>query len=226
MQKLTDEDYMTIRGPFEPEFKDLPSQIPIFPLKGALLLPGGTLPLNIFEPRYLAMVRDAIANPLRLIGMTQPNKDKLSPPYYSVGCAGRISSFSEQDDGRILITLSGCIRFNGANFFEGSAGYLIADVEWGQFKEDLFIDETPIDRNSLSTILKQYFQAKGFQVDWSQLEACSDERLVSTLSMICPFDVAEKQALLEVQNLSRRAELLTKILQISCHDDYAENAKH
>tara|TARA_B100001057_G_scaffold460243_1_gene511144 strand:- start:2815 stop:3468 length:654 start_codon:yes stop_codon:yes gene_type:complete len=217
---------MTIRGPFEPELKDLPSQIPIFPLKGALLLPGGTLPLNIFEPKYLAMVRDAIADPLRLIGMTQPNKDQLSHPYYSIGCAGRISSFSEQDDGRILITLSGCIRFSGTNFSESQSGYLTADVEWNKFKEDLFIDETPIDRTTLSAVLKQYFDAKGFQVDWSQLESCSDERLVSTLSMICPFDLAEKQALLEVQNLSSRAELLTTILQMSCHDDHADNAKH
>ncbi len=217
---------MTIRGPFEPEFKDLPGQIPIFPLTGALLLPGGTLPLNIFEPRYLAMVRDAIASPLRLIGMTQPNKDQSSNPYYSVGCAGRISSFSEQDDGRILITLSGCIRFSANSFSERASGYLIADIDWNNFKEDLSIDEAPIDRATLSAILKQYFDAKGFQVDWSQLEACSDEKLVSTLSMICPFDVAEKQALLEVQNLSSRAELLTTILQMSCHDDYADNAKH
>ena len=217
---------MTIRGPFEPEFKDLPDQIPIFPLTGALLLPGGTLPLNIFEPRYLAMVKDAIADPLRLIGMTQPNKDQPSNPYYSVGCAGRISSFSEQDDGRILITLSGCIRFSAINFSECASDYLIADINWDNFREDLSIDEAPIDRTALSTILKQYFDTKGFQVDWSQLEACSDERLVSTLSMICPFDVAEKQALLEVQNLSSRAELLTTILQMSCHNDYADNAKH
>ena len=217
---------MTIRGPFEPEFRDLPVQIPIFPLTGALLLPGGTLPLNIFETRYLAMVRDAIADPLRLIGMTQPNKDQTLNPYYSIGCAGRISSFSEQDDGRILITLSGCIRFSAVNFSECTSGYLKADINWDKFRDDLSIDEAPIDRTALSAILKQYFDTKGFRVDWSQLEACSDERLVSTLSMICPFDVAEKQALLEVQNLSSRAELLTTILQMSCHDDYAENAKH
>ena len=103
---------------------------------------------------------------------------------------------------------------------------MIADIDWNNFKEDLSIDEAPIDRATLSAILKQYFDAKGFRVDWSQLEACSDEKLVSTLSMICPFDVAEKQALLEVQNLSSRAELLTTILQMSCHDDYADNAKH
>jgi len=217
---------MTIRGPFEPSFKDLPSRIPVFPLTGALLLPGGTLPLNIFEPKYIAMVRDVIADPLRLIGMIQPNKEQATNPYYLVGCAGRISSFSEQDDGRILITLSGCIRFSAISFSECASGYLIADVDWDKFTEDLSIDEAPIDRTTLSAILRQYFDAKGFQVDWSQLEACSDERLVSTLCMICPFNGAEKQALLEVENLSRRAELLTTILQMSCHDDNAENAKH
>lgn len=218
---------MTIRGPFEPEFKDLPSKIPVFPLSGALLLPGGALPLNIFEPRYLSMVRDAIASPLRLIGMIQPNKEKRSNPYYSTGCAGRISSFTEQEDGRILITLSGCIRFNAINFSEGLFGYLMAEVNWQNYKEDLTIDEAPIDRSKLSATLRQYFDAKGFQVDWSQLESCSDERLVSTLSMICPFNVAEKQALLEVKGLASRAELLITILQMSCHDDdNAENAKH
>ena len=218
---------MTIRGPFEPEFKDLPSKIAVFPLSGALLLPGGTLPLNIFEPRYLSLVRDAIASPLRLIGMIQPNKDERANQYYSTGCAGRISSFTEQEDGRILITLSGCIRFNAVKFSEGLAGYLTAEVNWKHYKEDLTIDEAPIDRNKLSATLRQYFDAKGFQVDWSQLESCSDERLVSTLSMICPFNVAEKQALLEVKDLSSRAELLITILQMSCHDDdHAKNAKH
>ncbi len=218
---------MTIRGPFEPEFKDLPAKIPVFPLSGALLLPGGTLPLNIFEPRYLAMVRDAIASPLRLIGMIQSKKEKSSNPYYSIGCAGRISSFSEQEDGRILISLSGCIRFDAVNFSEGFSRYLTAEINWKNYEEDLTIDEAPIDRNKLSSTLRQYFDAKGFKVDWSQLESCSDERLVSTLSMICPFDVAEKQALLEVKDLSSRAELLTTILQMSCHDDdHVENAKH
>lgn len=218
---------MTIRGPFEPEFRELPEKIPVFPLSGALLLPGGSLPLNIFESRYLSLVRDAIASPLRLIGMIQPNKDKHNEPYYTTGCAGRISSFSEQEDGRILITLSGCIRFNMKSFSEGFSGYLTAEIDWENYVEDLTIDETPIDRNKLSLTLRQYFEAKGFQVDWSQLESCSDERLVSTLSMICPFDVAEKQALLEVKNLSGRAELLTTILQMSCHnDDHSENAKH
>merc|ERR1711912_65776 len=200
---------MTIRGPFEPEFRDLPVKIPIFPLSGALLLPGGTLPLNIFEPRYLSMVRDAIASPLRLIGMIQPNKEDQLNPYYSIGCAGRISSFSEQEDGRVLITLSGCIRFQATNFLEVISGYLTAVIDW----------------KKLSTTLKRYFDAKGFQVDWSQLESCSDERLVCTLCMICPFETAEKQALLEVKDLSARADLLITILEMSCHnDDHSENA--
>ncbi|MBT5573793.1 MAG: peptidase S16, partial [Alphaproteobacteria bacterium] len=114
-----------------------------------------------------------------------------------------------------------------SHFSEVSSGYVVADIKWDDFKDDLSIDESPIDRKNLTAILRQYFDAKGFQVDWSQLESCSDEKLVSTLSMICPFDVAEKQALLEVQDLSGRAELLTTILQMSCHSDsYVENAKH
>ena len=173
------------------------------------------------------MVRDAIASPLRLIGMIQPNKEDQLNPYYSIGCAGRISSFSEQEDGRVLITLSGCIRFQATNFLEVISGYLTAEIDWKNYKSDLSIDESFIDRKKLSTTLRRYFDAKGFQVDWSQLESCSDERLVCTLCMICPFETAEKQALLEVKDLSARSDLLTTILEMSCHnDDHSENAKH
>ena len=206
--------------------KDLPLELPVFPLSNFIIFPETTVPLNIFEPRYLQMVDDSMKTH-RMIGMIQPNKEDQLKPYYPIGCAGRISSFSEQEDGRVLITLSGCIRFQATNILEVISGYLTAEIDWKNYKNDLSIDESLIDRKKLSTTLKRYFDAKGFQVDWSQLESCSDERLVCTLCMICPFDIAEKQALLEVKNLSVRADLLITILEMSCHnDDHTENAKH
>ena len=125
---------------------NLPTKIPIFPLTNFIVFPETTVPLNIFEPRYLSMVRDAIASPLRLIGMIQPNKEDQLNPYYTIGCAGRISSFSEQEDGRILITLSGCIRFQATNFLKGISGYQTAEIDWKNYKSDLSIDESLIDR--------------------------------------------------------------------------------
>ena len=117
--------------------------------------------------------------------------------------------------------------FQATNVLKGISGYLTAEIDWKNYKSDLSIDESLIDRKKLSTTLRRYFDAKGFQVDWSQLESCSDERLVCTLCMICPFETAEKQALLEVKDLSARADLLITILEMSCHkDDHSENAKH
>ncbi len=217
------------RGPFEPLFDELPAQIPLFPLPGALVLPGGRLPLNIFEPRYLAMVRDAIASPHRLIGMIQP-KDELSDEtddnhsLYQIGCAGRISSFNESDDGRILITLSGVARFQCEHVVECEDGYFMARCDWRQFASDLRVDNSTVNRETLTTILRHYFDVKGFQADWEHIEACEDERLISTLSMICPFSVPEKQALLEAKNLDSRAQLLIAIMEMATHayqDDIA-----
>jgi len=210
------------RGPFEPLFHELPVQIPLFPLPGALVLPGGRLPLNIFEPRYLAMVRDAIASPHRLIGMIQP-KDELSEEtddsdgLYHTGCAGRISSFNESDDGRILITLSGVARFHCERIVEIDDGYFMATCNWQNFASDLMVDHSIVNREKLKSILRHYFDVKGFQADWEHIEACEDERLISTLSMICPFSVPEKQALLEAENLDSRAQLLIAIMEMATH---------
>lgn len=215
------------RGPFEPLFDELPAQIPLFPLPGALLLPGGRLPLNIFEPRYLAMVRDAIASPHRLIGMIQP-KDELSDQsedmdsLYHIGCAGRISSFNESDDGRILITLSGVARFQCEGALECDDGYLVGRCNWHQFASDLMVDDSAVNRDKLANILRHYFDVKGFQADWEHIEACEDERLISTLSMICPFSVPEKQALLEAEDLDSRTQLLIAIMEMAAHADQDE----
>ena len=218
---------MMNRGPFEPNFEDLPQQIPLFPLSGALLLPGGRLPLNIFEPRYLAMVKDAMATPERLIGMIQTQTHSQNDELFSIGCAGRIVDFSESDDGRILITLAGTARFRYLQDKLVSDGYRLGDVDFSEFKDDLVPDTNRIDRHKLIDVLKSYFEIKGFSADWSHIEECEDERLITTLSMICPFAVSEKQALLETVNLSARSELLIAILEMSTHNDQSTNkAQH
>ena len=176
----------TTRGPFEPEFSELPRRIPIFPLPSALLLPGGKLPLNIFEPRYLAMVRDCLIQPHRLIGMIQPRADE-EDNLYDIGCAGRISNYGESDDGRLLITLSGTLRFRILDIEEVGDGYKMATVSWTDFKTDLVPDESAIDRAILIENLRHYFELKGYSADWEHIGNCEDERLVTTLSMICPI---------------------------------------
>ena len=216
----------TTRGPFEPEFSELPRRIPVFPLPSALLLPGGKLPLNIFEPRYLAMVRDCLIQPHRLIGMIQPRADE-EDNLYDIGCAGRISNYGESDDGRLLITLSGTLRFRILDIEEVGDGYKMATVSWTDFKMDLMLDESKIDRAILIENLRHYFELKGYSADWEHIGNCEDERLVTTLSMICPFDVPEKQALLECPDLNQRAKLLIAILEMASHADDDENtAKH
>ncbi len=215
------------RGPFEPEFSELPDQIAVFPLSGALLLPGGRLPLNIFEPRYLSMVRDVMAQPHRLIGMIQSRDDIEDNKLFDVGCAGRISSYSETDDGRVLITLSGTSRFRLLDCFSGAEGYRLARVSWSEFRSDLEPCETEICREHLIDVLRYYFKLKGYTVDWDHIQNCEDEKLVSTLSMICPFEVPEKQALLESVDLASRAELLIAILEMANHsEDDDQGAKH
>ena len=160
------------RGPFEPLFDELPRSIPLFPLSGALLLPGGRLPLNIFEPRYLAMVQDAMATPHRMIGMIQPQGNE---DYFDVGCAGRIAEYSESDDGRVLISLAGSARFTCHDTRLQEAGFLIGTVDFSAFKADLIPDENIIDRDNLLGILKSYFEVKGFSADWSHIEDCEDD---------------------------------------------------
>ena len=201
------------RGPFEPLLQELPETIALFPLPGALLLPGGRLPLNIFEPRYLAMVQAAMATPHRMIGMIQPQAD--NGHYFEIGCAGRIAEFSESDDGRFIISLAGTARFTCQKTELQPAGYMTGAVDFSAFAHDLEPDTGLIDRDKLCAILKSYFDVKGFSADWSHIEECEDERLVTTLSMICPFGNSEKQALLESQDLVARSQLLIAMLEMS-----------
>lgn len=208
------------RNSLDPEIADLPINIPIFPLDGALLLPTGRLPLNIFEPRYLSMISDALSTPHRLIGMIQSNsgvtQDEMSPLLYSVGCAGRISSFEETTDGRYLISLDGMIRFNIDEEIEGKSGYRQCRVSYDEYADDLLVKDVYFDRTRLIKVLKRYFQMKGFSADWNSIEACADEKLITTLSMICPLAVAEKQMLLEAKDVSSRGDLISAILEMEC----------
>tara|TARA_B100001027_G_scaffold209922_1_gene176536 strand:+ start:270 stop:914 length:645 start_codon:yes stop_codon:yes gene_type:complete len=205
---------------------NLPTQIPIFPLPNALLLPGGQLPLNIFEPRYLAMVDDALGHRDRLIGMVQPMEEQNS--LFGIGCAGRIGYFQETDDGRYMIALSGVCRFRLGGHEQTEPGYRLADVSWDEFAADL---QDPLggiaDRDRMFTIMRRYFAARGFDADWDQIERSEDEQILNTLAMVCPFEVAEKQALLEADGMARRADLLIAMMEMALHeDDGGNDARH
>ncbi|KQU92137.1 ATP-dependent protease [Mesorhizobium sp. Root695] len=199
--------------------KDLPSTIPIFPLEGALLLPGGRMPLNIFEPRYLQMVDEAISGS-RLIGVIQPSldgalRDDGEPELCSVGCAGRIIAFSETGDGRYLISLQGVCRFRIAHeltvktpFRQGKLAPFLADLD-----EDQAANE--IDRPSLLKAFRAYLQANDLEADWESVSRAENAMLVNALSMMAPYGPAEKQALLEAADLKTRAETLIAITEMA-----------
>jgi len=220
---------------FSCNFEDLPRDLPIFPLPSALLLPGGHLPLNIFEPRYLAMVQAALASPHRLIGMVQPIENEQAidpatqavPGLFSIGCAGRISYFQETEDQRLLIALTGVCRFRLLDQHLQPAGFRNAEVDWREFQGDMLNDTSHVDRQPLIAVMKQYFKLKGFDADWTQIEQSDNDQLLATLSMVCPFEVAEKQALLEADNAASRADLLIAMMEMALHDDNGgQDARH
>ncbi|MGG5812448.1 LON peptidase substrate-binding domain-containing protein [Falsiroseomonas sp. CW058] len=208
--------------PFHPAFDDLPAEIAIFPLSGALLLPEGRLPLNIFEPRYLAMTQDALATG-RMFGMVQPDpalpRGDAGAQTYRVGCLGRISSFAETEDGRLLITLTGVTRFRIAEEIEGRRGYRRARVDYAPFRADLATGgpAPKLDRAALVAALRPYFRARGIEANWDGIDQTGDAMLVTTLCMVCPFDVREKQALLEAAGPEERAAMLVALLQMDSH---------
>jgi Lon protease-like protein len=195
-----------------------PSILPIFPLAGVLLLPRGRLPLNIFEPRYLAMTRDAMAGE-RLIGMVQPSDPRAAasnPPVYPTGCAGRITSFSETEDGRFLIALTGTSRFRIREELPLLEGYRRVLPEWREFARDLEGEDEPrFDRERLLRGLRTYFQHHQISADWDAITAVPGERLVTSIAMICPFEPSEKQALLEAPDLDERARMLMAIVEMA-----------
>ncbi len=200
---------------------DLPATIPVFPLPGALLLPRTRLPLNIFEPRYLAMLDDTLKSEHRLIGMVQPvdlpSGKTGKPRLHRIGCAGRLTAFQETDDGRYMVTLSGVSRFRITEQLDGFAAYLKADVDWDSFERDLGrreVDES-FDRPAFLDVLRRYFETAQLASDWDSLKEADEELLVNSLSMLCPFDPEEKQALLEAPTLETRRETLVTLMEFA-----------
>ena len=196
-----------------------PNNIPIFPLPGALLLPESKLPLNIFEPRYLEMVEESLKSELRLIGMIQPQKkEKIEgdQSLYNIGCAGRISSFSETDDGRYLITLTGVSRFELLKFESKESSYIKGKVNWNKFEDDLAPPKpiTDFDKKEFLNTLRKYFESAQISSDWEMLENAEEDVLINSLSMLCPFDPEEKQVLLEAKTLFHRKNILLTLLNL------------
>jgi len=200
---------------------ELPGVIAVFPLPGVLLLPFGRLPLNIFEPRYLAMTRDALAGD-RLIGMIQPadpESPARNPPLYRVGCAGRITSFTETDDNRFLITLTGLCRFETVDELPHKDGYRRMRVDWSAYAGDMrTINAARLPRARLLPALREYFRVHGIRADWKSVEAAPADLLLTSLAMACPFEPREKQALLETAGIAERAELMISLLTMSVLD--------
>lgn len=199
---------------------DLPDVIPIFPLPGALLLPRSRLPLQLFEPRFLAMLNDTLKTDGRLIGMVQPyiaadGSNKL----HSIGCSGRVTAMSETEDGRYMITLSGMSRFRMLDEVEGFSPYRRARVNWDGFDADLGSEETDpgLDRGALMDLLQRFFEDRGLNTDWDSMSEAEPELLINSLSMLCPFEAEERQALLEAPSLVTRRETLVTLIEYALH---------
>jgi hypothetical protein len=213
-------------GPLEPLFADLPPALPVFPLTGAVLFPGGRLPLNIFEPRYLAMIDHALRT-TRVIGMIQPcgGGGATKPDLFPVGCLGRLTSWSETGDGRFLITLTGIARFQVESELDTATPYRQVQACYKTFPHDLedCDSDIEIDRVRLAGSLRCYLKQHKIEADWSSIERAPAEVLINSLSMICPFDVAEKQGLLEAPTLCERARMLTALIEMAAAKGTAES---
>ena len=198
---------------------DLPDTIPIFPLPGALMLPRAHLPLHIFEPRYLAMVEDCLKTKTRLIGMIQPRETPGGQPrLHAIGCAGRVTGFSETEDGRYMITLSGMSRFRVREEVQGFAPYRRCTVDWSPFGRDLSREDEVdpgFDRPAFLDLLGRYLAAMNLSTDWDSLKEAETELLINSLSMLCPFTPEDKQALLEAPSLSTRRETLVTLIEFA-----------
>lgn len=205
---------------------DLPPRIPVFPLRGAILLPRATLPLNVFEPRYLAMVDDVMSGG-RVIGILQPSgrdddeSETESPigkdaDLRRVGCAGRVTSYQELDDGRIVITLTGIVRFECIDEAETDTPYRVMSVSYDRFARDLTegLGEELVDRQNLLRVLKAYLDANRLKTDWNAIQRASNEFLINALSVMSPYGPEEKQALLEAADLKTRADVLIALAEI------------
>jgi hypothetical protein len=204
------------RGP-----ETVPAVIPVFPLPGALLLPRGQMPLNIFEPRYLAMIDDALRSGDRLIGMIQPDPthpgaDPDKPHLFQIGCVGRMTQFAESGDGRYLIQLTGVARFRIAEELSVTTPYRQCRVTYQPFVDDFTprMGEDEVDRKALLRALTSFLKANNLKADWEGIENAPNEALVNALAMMSPYDAAEKQAMLEAPDLKTRAEILVAVTEI------------
>ncbi len=203
------------RGPAE-----LPEIIPVFPLPGALLLPRGQMPLNIFEPRYLAMVDDSLRDGHRLIGMIQPDathsRNEERPALFRVGCVGRITQLAESGDGRYILELTGISRFRVIEEISALTAYRQCRVDYFPFVDDFTArkGEDEVDRAGLLEALTDFLKANNLQVDWEGIERAPNEALVNALAMMSPYGVAEKQAMLEAPDLKTRAEILIAVTEM------------
>jgi len=207
-------------APFHPRVEDLPGEFPVFPLPGALLLPRGKLPLRIFEPRYVAMTEDALGGG-RMFGMIQPDPNApetdRGPGIYRVGCLGRLSSFSETDEGHYLITLTGLTRFAVMEELQMRRGYRRVRADFSGHHADLDLTPQPIgvERKALLAALRSFFTSRGLNANWDVIEKLDDDMLVITLATVCPFEPAERQALLEAPSQAERAAVLLALLQMA-----------
>jgi len=205
--------------PFEapPGLEALPGRIPVFPLAGVLLLPRANLPLNIFEPRYLAMTRDALAGH-KMIGMIQPQEAEMQgkpPALYAIGCLGRITASGDTPDGRILIELEGITRFRIKREFTATTLYRQVEADYGDFARDVSPSSSAgFDRAPLLEALRAFLERNRMQADWNAISSVDDETLVNSLSMLSPFGPVEKQALLEAGSLAERAKLLVDMVSM------------
>jgi Lon protease-like protein len=204
------------RGP-----ADLPETIPVFPLAGALLLPRGQMPLNIFEPRYLEMVDDSLRDGRRLIGMVQPDPTHPGtaegPSLYKVGCVGRITQLAETGDARYLLQLTGVARFRIVEELKVATGYRQCRVDFIPFSDDFVArkGEELVDRKAVLQALTAFLKANDLKADWQGIESAPNEALVNALAMMSPYDPAEKQAMLEAPDLKTRAEILVAVTEIA-----------
>ena len=211
---------------FEKNFKNLPKVLPLFPLKRVLLLPRAKLPLNLFENRYLHMFDFALSNG-RTIGIIQPNekvgseKDSKNPNLYSIGCAGYITAFSQTNDNRYEIILKGLCRFKLGTEQSITKGFRKAKVNWTPFKEDFEIKrlKNKSKRKEFMDILKPFLKKISVSADWEAIDVSSDEDIVNSIAMGCPFDQSEKQALLEAKNIDERIEILLSLMKMSINEN-------
>ncbi len=206
---------------------DLPDVLAVFPLSGALLLPRSRMPLQLFEPRYLAMLDDVLKTDGRLIGMVQPNEvpGREGPGLQLIGCVGRVTQFSETEDNRYMITLTGISRFRVLSEVEGFTPYRRCKVSWDGFARDLGAAEhdTDFDRGAFMSLLQRYFETLGLSTDWETLKDAEDELLLNSLAMLLDFSAEDKQALLEAPSLATRRETLVTLIEFALRGGAGED---